>query len=96
MLRGIRNFQELIKFQHAFFALLFAYVGMILATGAWPTWQQALWITVAMASARILVMVASRLADRVIAAQNQRTAARPMTSGWVSPGTAWVGSGWRP
>jgi len=92
MLKGIRDFLELIKFEHTLFALPFAYVGMILAAGGWPTWPQALWITVAMASARTVAMAANRLADRVIDARNPRTAGRPLASGRVSPGTAWTGS----
>jgi len=92
MLKGIRDFLELIQFEHTLFALPFAYVGMILAAGGWPTWQQALWITVAMASARTVAMAANRLADRLIDARNPRTAGRPLASGRVSPGTAWVGS----
>ena len=92
MLKGIRDFLELIKFEHTLFALPFAYVGMVLAAGGWSTWQQALWITVAMASARTVAMAANRLADRIIDARNPRTAGRPLVSGKVSPGTAWAGS----
>lgn len=92
MFRGTRDFLELIKFEHTLFALPFAYVGMILAAGGWPTWQQALWITVAMTAARTLAMAANRLADRVIDARNPRTAERPLASGRMSPTTAWAGS----
>ena len=93
MFRGIRDFLELIKFEHTLFALPFAYVGMLLAAGAWPTWRQIAWITVAMAAARTLAMGVNRLADRVLDAQNPRTAARPLVSGRVPPRTAWVGTG---
>lgn len=92
MLSKIRDFLELIKFEHTLFALPFAYLGMVLAAGGWPTWHEILWITVAMAAARTLAMGANRLADRVIDARNPRTADRPLPSGRVSPRTAWGGT----
>lgn len=91
MLRGVRDFLELIKFEHTLFALPFAYVGMVLAAGGWPSWSHVLWITLALASARTVAMGVNRLADRVIDAQNPRTANRPLASGRVAPSTAWAG-----
>jgi len=93
MWHDIREFLELIKFEHTLFALPFAYVGMVLAADGWPTWRQAIWITIAMAAARTLAMAANRLADRTIDAQNPRTVGRPLASGRVSPRAAWVGAG---
>ncbi|MGC9522075.1 MAG: UbiA-like polyprenyltransferase [Anaerolineae bacterium] len=92
MLKHIRDFLELIKFEHTLFALPFAYLGMVLAAGGWPAWPQVAWITVAMVAARTLAMAANRLADRVIDAGNPRTQRRPLASGRVPPSTAWAGS----
>lgn len=92
MLTKTRDFLELIKFEHTLFALPFAYLGMVLAAGGWPTWREVLWITVAMAAARTLAMGTNRLADRVIDARNPRTADRPLPSGRISARTAWVGT----
>lgn len=92
MWRGIRDFLELIKFEHTVFALPFAYVGMILAAGGWPTWHQAFWITVAMGAARTVAMSTNRLADRILDARNPRTADRPLVTGQVSVRTALVGT----
>ena len=64
---------------------------MLLAAGGWPTWQQALWITIAMVAARTLAMGANRLADRALDARNPRTAQRPLPSGRMAPRTAWTG-----
>ncbi|MHB0876140.1 MAG: UbiA-like polyprenyltransferase [Anaerolineae bacterium] len=75
---------ENIKFAHTIFALPFAYTGMALAAGGWPTWGQFLWITVAMAAARTLAMSANRLIDAEIDARNARTANRPLPRGRVS------------
>ena len=63
MLKGIRDFLELIKFEHTLFALPFAYVGTILVAGGCPTRQQALWITGAMAAARTVAMAAAGCGD---------------------------------
>lgn len=98
MIGKVRDFLELIKFEHTLFALPFAYLGMFLAAAVaqparpWPTWTQAFWITVAMAAARTLAMGVNRLADRVLDAQNPRTAQRPLVTGRITPGTAWVGT----
>ncbi|MDF1513814.1 MAG: putative 4-hydroxybenzoate polyprenyltransferase [Anaerolineae bacterium] len=88
MLHKVLNFFELIKIEHTLFALPFAYLGMLLAAGGWPSWQQFVWITIAMASARTLAMGTNRIADRVIDAQNARTAQRPLVSGRIGLKTA--------
>jgi 4-hydroxybenzoate polyprenyltransferase len=81
---GIRTFFDLVKFEHTIFALPFAYLGMVLAAGGWPSWDKLIWITVAMAAARTLAMSANRLADRELDARNPRTANRPLPRGLVS------------
>lgn len=92
MFKGIRDFLELIKFEHTLFALPFAYLGMVMAAGGWPAWPTVLWITVAMAAARTLAMGVNRLADRVLDAQNPRTANRPLPSGRMAASTAGIGT----
>lgn len=91
-MRAIRDFLELIKFEHTVFALPFAYLGMFIAAGGLPTWHQFLWITIAMAAARTVAMGFNRIADRQIDALNPRTANRPLVSGKISLRTAWVGT----
>jgi 4-hydroxybenzoate polyprenyltransferase len=90
--KGIRDFLELIKFEHTIFALPFAYLGMLLAARGWPSWNTFLWITIAMASARTLAMGVNRLADRWIDARNPRTANRPLVTGKIPVRTAWAGT----
>lgn len=99
MLKQIRDFLELIKFEHTIFALPFAYLGMVLAAAtpldAAPygvTWHEFVWITVAMVAARTLAMGMNRLADRVIDARNPRTAQRPLVTGRIASTTAWGGT----
>ena len=91
-MKPVRDFLELIKFEHTIFALPFAYLGMLLAAGGLPTWSQFLWITVAMAAARTLAMGTNRLADRWIDAHNPRTANRPLVTGEISVWTAIAGT----
>jgi 4-hydroxybenzoate polyprenyltransferase len=91
VLRKIRDFLELIKFEHTIFALPFAYVGMLLAVDGWPTWRQFGRITVAMAAARTLAMGVNRIADRTLDARNPRTADRSLVTGRIALSTAWAG-----
>ena len=81
LLKRIPRFLDAVKFQESIFALPFAYSGMVLAANGWPTWEQFLWITVAMVSARTLGMSANRIIDRTIDAQNPRTAMRHLPAG---------------
>jgi 4-hydroxybenzoate polyprenyltransferase len=90
-MRAVRDFLELIKFEHTIFALPFAYLGMFLAANGWPSWGQFLWISVAMAAARTVAMSFNRIADRHIDAHNPRTARRPLVTGAISLKTAWGG-----
>jgi 4-hydroxybenzoate polyprenyltransferase len=90
--KAIRHFLELIKFEHTIFALPFAYLGMLLAAGGLPAFEQFFWITVAMAAARTVAMGFNRIADRSYDARNPRTANRPLVTGAVSMRTAWTGT----
>jgi len=91
-MKPVRDFFELIKFEHTIFALPFAYLGMLLAAGGWPTWGQFIWISVAMAAARTVAMGFNRIADRWVDARNPRTARRPLVTGAISMRTAWGGT----
>ena len=81
---------EMIKFEHTLFALPFAFLGAVMAANGLPTWQQILWITLAMVGARSAAMTFNRIADREIDAQNPRTANRELPSGKLSVEFAWV------
>ena len=91
-MRAVRDFFELIKFEHTVFALPFAYFGMLLAARGWPGWGQFLWITIAMAAARTLAMALNRLIDLPQDTLNPRTAGRPLVTGKISRRTVWSGT----
>lgn len=85
MVKKLRTWLELVKFEHTIFALPFAYVGAFLAGRGWPTWHQVLWITIAMIGARTAAMAVNRLVDRRLDAANPRTANRHLPTGKASP-----------
>lgn len=85
MIRKLKIFLEMIKFEHTIFALPFAYVGTILGAvtvnHALPTWAQCGWILLAMIGARTAAMSLNRIIDKAIDARNPRTAARAIPAG---------------
>jgi 4-hydroxybenzoate polyprenyltransferase len=81
---------EMIKFEHTLFALPFAFLGAVMAAEGLPSWQQILWITLAMVGARSAAMTFNRIVDRDIDARNPRTANRELPSGKLSVQFAWV------
>jgi 4-hydroxybenzoate polyprenyltransferase len=85
-LSTFRHFLDAIKFEHTVFALPFAYIAMVLAANGWPGWWVLIWVTLAMAGGRTLAMSVNRLADRVLDAQNARTAGRHLPAGLLTPG----------
>ncbi len=84
--RTLSTVLEMIKIEHTLFALPFAFLGMLLAAGGWPSWRTVFWIVVAMVGARSAAMAFNRLVDRRIDAANPRTASRALPAGLVSPG----------
>ena len=92
LMKALRDFLELIKFEHTIFALPFAYLGMLLAAGGWPGWEKFIWITIAMTAARTVAMGFNRIADRILDARNPRTAHRPLVTGAISNRVAWAGT----
>ena len=90
MIRKIRIFLEMIKFEHTLFALPFAFVGAILGAvtvlDRLPSWSEIGWIIVAMVGARSAAMALNRLIDRAIDARNPRTASRAIPAGLLGYG----------
>jgi 4-hydroxybenzoate polyprenyltransferase len=84
-LQNLKVTLEMIKWEHAIFALPFALCGAMLAAGGLPAWSQLGWIVVAMVSARSAAMAFNRLADASIDAANPRTATRALPAGVLTP-----------
>src|SRR5882672_10142147 len=84
----IKTVLEMIKFEHSVFALPFALTGALLAARAthhgWPSWQQILWIIVAMVAARSAAMTINRIVDLRYDRENPRTKQRALATGALS------------
>lgn len=79
--RSLREFLDLVRFEHTLFALPFAYTGMLLAAQGWPGWPIFTWVSLAMVGARTSAMALNRLIDARIDAANPRTADRALPLG---------------
>src|SRR2546421_12770092 len=74
----------MIKFEHTVFALPFALIGALLASGGLPAWWQLGWILAAMVGARSAAMAFNRLADIQYDRLNPRTRERALANGTLS------------
>jgi 4-hydroxybenzoate polyprenyltransferase len=90
LFKKITVFMEMIKFSHTVFALPFALTGALLAARGLPSWQQTLWIILAMVGARTAAMGLNRLIDADIDARNPRTAGRAIPAGLIGRGATLV------
>jgi 4-hydroxybenzoate polyprenyltransferase len=75
---------EMIKFEHTVFALPFALIGALLASGGLPTAWQLGWIVTAMVGARSAAMAFNRLADMHYDRLNPRTRGRALAKGTLT------------
>ncbi len=89
-LAALRSTLSMIKFQHTVFALPFAFTGALMAGKTALSWREGLGILGAMVGARSAAMVMNRIADVRFDARNPRTAARPLVTGELSLGFAWI------
>jgi len=90
LLSQLRNYADLVQFEHTIFALPFALSSMLLASPvhAWPSLITALCIVFAMVGGRTYAMGLNRLIDARIDAKNPRTANRTLPAGRMSTGKA--------
>lgn len=84
----LKNFFELVKFEHTLFALPFAYMGAVLSGGG--SVLKWILVTLAMVGARTAGMSLNRLIDRKIDEKNPRTQNRTLPSGKMEISTVWV------
>lgn len=88
MIRKIKIFLEMIKFEHTIFALPFAYMGAVLGSVViherLPSWIEIGWITLAMVGARSAAMGLNRVIDKTIDQKNPRTKGRAIPAGLLS------------
>ena len=80
----------MIKIEHTLFALPFAFLSAVLAAHGLPSFQQIIWITLAMVGARSTAMAFNRIIDRDYDARNPRTRMRALPAGLLSVGFVWL------
>ena len=80
----VSRYMGLVKFEHTIFAMPFALMSLLVATGGRPEPVTLLWVVVAMVGARSAAMAFNRIADRHIDAHNPRTSDRHIPAGEVS------------
>lgn len=73
-----KKFSQLIMIEQTFFALPFAYIGILFAGGSLVQW---LWVSIALFGARTAGMSFNRVLDADIDAKNPRTAERLIPKG---------------
>ena len=86
----VRTFASLVKLSHSVFALPFALLSLLAATGGWPSLRQVALVVAAVVTARTAAMAYNRFADRHLDAANPRTANREIPRGVVSARQALV------
>jgi 4-hydroxybenzoate polyprenyltransferase len=84
MFQRLKTFSELVVLPHSVFALPFALVALLAATGGRPSLPVLFWVVVCMVLARTAAMAYNRLVDAELDARNPRTKDRPIPSGRVS------------
>jgi 4-hydroxybenzoate polyprenyltransferase len=80
----LKNFSELVMFEHTIFSLPFIFLAMVVASRGWFGWKLLLLGALAAISARNYAMGVNRYLDRDIDALNPRTKNRPSVDGRVS------------
>jgi len=80
----LKNFSELVMFEHTIFSLPFIFLAMVVAAKGWFGWKLLFLGALAAISARNFAMGVNRYLDRDIDALNPRTKNRPSVDGRVS------------
>lgn len=81
LVKKIRDFNELVMFQHSVFSLPFIFIAMIVASDGWFGFTLLILGALAAISARNAAMGFNRYVDRVYDKDNPRTAGRPSVDG---------------
>ena len=85
MLQKIKDFSELVMFQHSIFSMPFIFIAMLTAAQGWFGWKLLAFGVIASISARNFAMAFNRYADRKFDSTNPRTKNRPSVDGRISP-----------
>ena len=81
LVRKLKDFNELVMFQHSIFSLPFIFIAMVVSADGWFGWKLLLLGALAAVTARNFAMGLNRYADRTFDAENPRTMGRPSVDG---------------
>lgn len=83
IIQKMKDFNELVMFEHSIFSLPFIFIAMIVASDGWFGWWLLLMGLLAALSARNFAMGVNRYVDRDVDAKNPRTKNRPNVDGRI-------------
>lgn len=83
LIKKIKDFNELVMFQHSIFSLPFIFIAMVVAADGWFGFHLTIMGVLAALSARNFAMGFNRYLDRDIDAKNPRTENRPSVDGRI-------------
>ncbi|MCI5969351.1 menaquinone biosynthesis prenyltransferase MqnP [Helicobacter sp.] len=83
-LQKVKDFRELVMFEHSVFSLPFIFIAMVTAAQGWFGFKLLIFGVIASVSARNFAMAFNRFADRRFDATNPRTQNRPSVDGRIS------------
>ena len=86
-LNKLKDFNELVMFEHSIFSLPFIFIAMIVAADGWFGFVLLILGALAAVTARNFAMGLNRFADRDIDALNPRTSSRPNVDGRLDAGS---------
>ena len=78
------NICRMVKIEHSIFALPYAWAGLCLAAQGWPSFEQFIFLTIAMVAIRSVAMAFNRIADLPFDKVNPRTQNRPLVTKVIS------------
>lgn len=84
MFKMLKNFNELVVFEHTIFSSAFILISMIVAANGWFGWQIMILCAFALISARNFAMAFNRYCDIKFDSLNLRTKNRPSVDGRIS------------
>ena len=90
VIRKLKDFNELVMFQHSIFSLPFIFIAMIVAADGWFGWKLLILGALAAVTARNFAMGLNRYADRSYDAENPRTMNRPSVDGRLDGGAIMI------
>ncbi len=83
LIQRLKDFNELVMFQHSIFALPFIFIAMVVSANGWFGWDLLLLGVLAAITARNFAMGLNRFVDKAFDKENPRTMNRPSVDGRI-------------